>query len=91
MIPMAAPEELVIFCTRSATNFAAAVEIQLQGLNQFLGFYDRGKIFGEVGMDFLSAQTIIVLLEHIRSGEKLLKRGLIKKRLTLRAGSSLCH
>jgi hypothetical protein len=39
----------------------------------------------------LRPQAIIVLLEHVGCGEKLLKRSLVKLRLSLRAGSSLGH
>ena len=64
-------------------------QIQLQGLNQFLRFHNRGEIFREVCLHSLCAQTIVVLLEHMRRLEKLLERGLVQKGLTLRAGGSL--
>src|ERR1700730_3223329 len=66
-------------------------EIQLQGLNQFLSFYNGREILSEVFVEVLGSQAVIVVLEHERCGEKLLERGLVEKRLTLRAGSSLRH
>ena len=72
-------------------QFGCSGQVQLQGLNQFLSFYDRGKIFREVRLKSLRPQTIIVLLEHIGCREKLLKRSLVEKRLSLRAGSCLGH
>ena len=59
-------------------QFGCRCQIQLQGLNQFLGFYNRGEIFREVSLKFLRPQTIVVLLEHIGRGEKLLKRSLVQ-------------
>jgi hypothetical protein len=58
-------------------------------LNQFLRFHDCGEIFREICLHSLCAQTIIVLLEHMRRLKKLLERGLIQKGLALRAGGSL--
>ena len=54
------------FLNPLGNQFSGGSEIELQGLNQFLGFYNRGKVLCEVGMDFLPAQPVIVLLEHIR-------------------------
>ena len=72
-------------------EFSGGCKIQLQSLNEFLGFYNRGQIFREVGLESFRAQAIVVLLEHISGREQLLKRSLVKQRLTLRAGSCLGH
>jgi hypothetical protein len=72
-------------------KFRRGGQIQLQSLNQLLGFYNRGQVFREVGLEPLGPQAVVVLLEHISGREQLLKRRLVKQRLTLRAGSSLGH
>ena len=72
-------------------EFRRGCQIQLQSLNELLGFYNRGQIFREVGLESFRAQAIVVLLEHISGREQLLKRSLVKQRLSLRAGSCLGH